>query len=257
MKFSTAFQRRKPFLIKRRRARWIGTRLYFPSSGSAAVWPVFSADWEDTTSASPARRPLQRFPSGTAMTTVSFTDLNADDRDILMYQGVSLPLSGAQTVVAQRVRLSLRASETLATNNMFVTWNVRVFSNDGGTLRGTVLGVTRDDVEVATSLTCRDVLTVGSAVSAQDGDRIVVELGVGGDPLTSHDSSIRVGDAATGDLPSDDASTSDLNPYIQFEQSFTFGAEAVVGRTTRNTDPHHHGVNYGMSFWMKHPYRAA
>lgn len=215
-----------PLIVKQDRRP---TRLYLPSSGAAAVSPAFDAGWEDVASASPARRPLKAVPSATAMTTVSFTDLDATDRDVLMYQGVSLPLSGAQTIVAQNVQLAVLGSEVLLSGDEFIAWTVKVFSKDGGTLRGTLVSMGRDDVELATALTCRNVAGAGGAVSALDGDRIVLEVGVGGDPLVAHDSSIRVGDAAASDLPYDDVTTTDSNPFVQFSQALVFGLETAAG----------------------------
>lgn len=209
-----------------------GTRLWFPSTGTAAVSPAFDVGWEDTASASPARRPLQTTASGTAMTTVSFTDASEVDRDILMYQGVSLPLDGAQTIDAQSIRVAIRARETLDDNQCFMTWLVKVFSNDGTALRGTIVAIGRDDTELdAITLTSRYLSASGGSVAALDGDRIVVELGVGGDPIIGtegHSSSIRVGDVAASELPYDDSMTTDLNPFIQFAQTLLFGSEVVV-----------------------------
>jgi len=208
----------------------IGTRLYFPSTGTAAASKPFNAGWEDTTSASPARRSLKTAVSSSAMTTISFSDLDTTDRDILMYSGLSAPLSGDQTISVQSIRLAIRASETFALNNEFVTWVVEVVSNDGQTVRGTIVAIGRDDVEIATSLTDRYLTATSGSVSALNGDRISVELGVGGAPIAQHDSSIRVGDAAGSDLPYDDTTTTDLNPFIQFSQALVFGSD-VAGFT--------------------------
>lgn len=209
----------------------VGTRLYLPSTGTAAVSPTFRTGWEDTSSASPARRAMATTKIASAMTTVAFTDLDATDIDILMYQGVSLPLSGDQTISAQNIRVVIRGIEDADTNNTFVGCIVYVVSNNGATTRGYLIGadatVVRDDVELdAVTLTTRTFSGTSGSVSALNGDRIVIELGVGGDPtLLTHDSRLRVGDAAASDLPYDDVTTDDLNPFIQFTQALVFGSE--------------------------------
>ena len=205
-----------------------GTRLYLPSTGTAPVSPLFDVNWEDTGSASPARRPLPSAPSGSAMTTLNFMDVDMTDRDILMAQHVSPPLAGDQTITAQAIKLAIRAAEVLTSQDMFVAWMVKVVNGTGLIDRGTLVTIRRDDVELATTLTNRLIEATSSQVDGLNGDRIVLEYGVGGDPLVSHDSSLRVGDAAGSDLPYDDTTTTDLNPFIQFAQNLIFGAEAGI-----------------------------
>lgn len=204
-----------------------GTKLYFPSTGSAAIARTPSADWEDTTTVFSVARPLKTTPSGTAMTTLSIAaDLSgALVEDVLFYQGISLPLNGDQTISAQTIRLAVRGDEFLITDDLFLAVGARVVSNDGTAVRGTLFAVTLDNTELATSLTDRYFTVTSSSVSALSGDRIVVEFGVHGGVLTTHVSDLRVGDAAASDLPFDDATTTDLNPYIQFSQTLLFSGE--------------------------------
>lgn len=196
-----------------------GTRFYLPSAGAAAVSPGFDAGWEDTSIATRLKTVTTKIAS--ALTTVNFTDVDTTDRDILFRQYVGDPLV-AQTINAQNVRLQMRASETLATNDMFLTWVLKIVSNDGTTVRGVLVAIRRDGTELDTVLTNRGDLATIASLAILDGDRPVVELGTGGLPLTVHSSSLRIGDADAADLPEDDTTTADNNPWLEFQQVLVF-----------------------------------
>lgn len=220
-----------------------GTRFYFPSTGAADVSPAFDAAYEDTSIASRLKAVTTKIAS--AMTTVSFTDVSTADNDILFRQYVSAPLT-AQTIGGQTLRVQLRVVETLTTNNMFLSWGVRLVSNDGGTVRGTLVAVHRDGTESDTTLTNRGDTANISSIDAVAGDRLVFEIGLGGVPVAVHDCSIRIGDADATDLPEDDTTTADNNPWIEFQQTLTF----QTGRTTKNTRAFPLGMFVGISRQM-------
>lgn len=204
------------------------TRFYLPSAGATVVTPAFDAGWEDTSIA--ARLATTVAWQATAATQVDFTDVDVTDKDILFRQWISLPLSGAQSIPVGTIHMQLRAIEMLATNNMFATFSAKIVSNDGSTVRGTILAITRDDVEVDPStLTNRMVSATGGSVSALDGDRFVFEVGTGGTPTAAtHSSSISIGDDNTVDLDYGDVTTAAFNPWIELPGSYVFGAEAVT-----------------------------
>ena len=200
----------------------MATRLYFPSSGNAPASPAFNAGWEDTTAASRLKCVTTRISS--AMTTVSFLDANRTDRDILFRQYVSDPLA-AQTILAQTVKIQMRVRETHADNNMFLAWAVYVFSYDGAVLRGTVVALNRDATESTTTLTNRGDTATSTQVITQYGDRIVIEIGMGGNPHdflgNAHDSDISIGDNSATDLPEDSTSTTANNAWLEFPNDVT------------------------------------
>jgi len=201
-----------------------GTLFYFPSTGAAAVSPAYSAGWEDVSIATRLLPVITKIAS--AMTTVAFSDIDTTDKDILFRQYVSDPLS-VQTITAQLIKIQIRADELLATNNMFLAWSVKAVSNDGGTLRGTLVSLQRDGTEVATALTNRGDSATSTEVILQSSDRLVFEIGLGGLPIAAtHTSDLRIGDAASSDLPEDDTTTTDLNPWILFQQVLIFQAAA-------------------------------
>lgn len=201
-----------------------GRRFYLPSSGSADISSVaFNAGWEDTSIG--ARLPTVITKQSTTMTTVSFVDANATNKDILFRQYVSDPLA-AQTISAQVVAFVILAAERLATNNLFTAIDIRLVSNDGSVIRGTLVSMRRDGSEVVqTTLTSRNNNTGNStAITCHSGDRLIMEVGLGGDPAvgSDHDGDLRIGDAASSDLAAGDGETTDNNPYIEFTTDLIF-----------------------------------
>src|SRR3990167_3389347 len=166
----------------------MATRYYLPSSGTPplASAPAFDADWEDTTIG--ARLPMPTAKTSTAMTTVSFLDNNGADKDILFRQYQSVPIA-AQTITSQTVKFQIRGTMTSAGDAMFTSIGIRVVSNNGSTVTGTILSVTRDDtlLPAPTALTNRQFTATTTQVTANEGDRIVVEIGIGGDPAGGAD----------------------------------------------------------------------
>lgn len=212
----------------------MATRLYLPSSGTppAGFTPAFDAAWEDTSIG--ARLPCDTAKASTAMTTVSFTDADATDKDILFRQYISLALTAGQTITGnQEINSQMRVAETAAANNLFLVLGIRIVAADGSTVQKTVVVVVRGDTEAVTTLTNRSnapssELTNYTTVA---GDRIVVEVGLGGDPLTgsTHSGDMRIGDADPTDLPADETTTTDNNPWVQLTDTLTFVAALPPG----------------------------
>ena len=197
----------------------MATRFYLPSSGTAPVTPSYDAGWEDTSIA--VRLNATTYKESTAMTTVSFADATNTNKDILFRQYITPPIV-AQTIAAQTLKFQIRGAERIAGNNMFTAIGARVVSNDGITVVGTLLAVTKDGLEVDASTTLENRLfsATTTQVIANEGDRIVIEIGTGGDPANTggadHDSDLRIGDVAASDLAEDDTTTTDNNPWVEF-----------------------------------------
>lgn len=210
----------------------MATRFYLPSTGAAPISPDYSSGWEDTTQAS--RLKLVTTKISSAMTTATFLDSNATDRDCLVRQWVSAPLA-AQTISAQTIELQMRCGQVSSAGggNNFLTWLVKVVAPDGTTVRGYIVGSSgnprRDDTEMAFAnptpplTNRRDTLTTTS-VAVTAGDYLVIEIGTGGDPGigSDHDVWLRIGDADASDLPEDDTDTTDKNPWVEFPNDITF-----------------------------------
>ena len=195
----------------------MATRFYLPSSGTApSITPAFDSAWEDTSIA--VRLPVTTYKKNTALTTIAFDDANAANKDVLFRQYISPPLL-AQTIAAQTIKFQIRASEPDSGNNLFTVIGIRVVSNNGTSVIGTILSVTRDATEIVlTTLTNRLFSATSSSLAVSEGDRLVIEIGLAGDPGNgkSHDGSIRIGDAAGSDLAENDTATTDDNPWVEF-----------------------------------------
>jgi len=196
----------------------MATRLYLQSGETPPITPAYGSNWDNTTTA--IRSTADTTKQSTTMTTISKDgDGDAADTDHLYLQFTG-PALAAQTLAAQSVKLQMRLMEENARANQYMALEVRVHQSDGS-LRGTLFSLTRDTTELATSLTNRGMSGTTSELEVYDGDYPVVEIGTGGDPATgaggnSHDGDLRYGDASASDLPENDTSTDDYNPWVEF-----------------------------------------
>lgn len=212
------------------------TRLYFPGSETAVVSPTIStSDWGHINT---LRRRLLRSPDSSTLSTVAYTPDGADhlvNANAHHRQYVSDPLR-AQTI-SGTFKGQFQCLEAHANNDLFLAIKIYVVSNDGSTVRGTALAVTRSTVELATALTNRTFpSSTLTSVDAQFGDRIVIEIGVGGTPTAAsgvqgHNGSIRWGgNASSGDLPEDNTTTTTtFRPWVEFSQDIAWGF--IIGST--------------------------
>lgn len=214
------------------------TRLWFPDALAAPVTPPApsgGAEWEHINS---VQRYLLRRPDDSALATTAYTPDAADDltnRDACHRQYVSERLR-AQTLNGN-VKAQWQCSETFANDNLFLSLKILVCSADGSTTRATLLALTRaTSLELATSLTNRTFpSTALSSYACALGDRLVVEVGVGGNISSGtggtigHNASIRWGCvASSGDLPEDESTTATTwRAWLEFSNTFLF-EEAVI-----------------------------
>jgi len=197
----------------------MATRIYLESSGTPAISPPPNAAWTDTSQ-------FTRFNAGTtkagsAMTTKNISDAISTQADILIGQWITPQLTAGQTIrgtvpSSSTWTIQIRASETAAANNLFVTWAIYVFN--GTTLQSTVVAKRNDATEVATSLTNRGDSfgkTTG-AYTTVAGDQLVIEIGLEGDPTSSntHNGAMSYGSDSATDLAVDDTTTTADNPFI-------------------------------------------
>jgi len=163
----------------------MATRLYFHGNGPnnmyvPSVEPAYSAEWERTTAA--VRRYLSKNKRNTVNSDSAWGSEyeSGPQNDTLLRQFISDPLDGAQTI-SGTVKGQIRCRESDAAADFCRALVIKVVSGDGSTVRGVLLSHFPDSLtsEFATSLTNRNFppsLSLNQ-VEAQDGDRIVVELG--------------------------------------------------------------------------------
>lgn len=200
----------------------MATIFYLPSSGtlSPGLDPAWSDSWYDATSMSAQKLPLVVTTHGsTGMITKSMTDDgDVSNRSHAAGMWISNRLA-PQAIAAQTLTMSIKCSETDAKNNLVVKWIIRLLHADG-TYGDSILPFAADGTEapLTAAIASRADSQTSTLVTAVGGDRIVIEIGLGGDPGSgggSHAGSIIIGDAATNDL-SGDADTGIDNPWVNF-----------------------------------------
>ena len=185
----------------------MATRFYLPASTAADVSPGFDS-WDGTGSA--VRRELAEVKGSSAMaagTTISWATTGSAGKKHLDRQYVSNPLA-AQTISGP-IKMQLLVQEGSLTDNIDqIILSIRVVSNDGTAVRGTLLSLGSYGPTTEYSTAYRNKTGADgdalSSVNAQDGDRLVVEIGhstsVGG---TTPDATARYGETGT-ELPEDE-----------------------------------------------------
>lgn len=211
----------------------MATRFYLPSAGTppVGVTPTPDTGWEDTTGFSILPTSITKL--GSAMADASFGDNNNADRDCMVRQYISAPIGSQVIASGQTIKYQIRAQMNTADGDgIFTAIGIRVVSGDGTVVRGTILAVTRDGTlmtKTPTAATNRQFTASSSEVTALAGDRIVIEIGGGGDPSggNDHDFLLRIGDGAASDLLENDTTTTDLNPWVEFPNDIVFEIKRV------------------------------
>lgn len=215
----------------------MSTRFYFPSSGAPDVSPAFSSLWERTALA--VRRKLVT-PRGSSTNLASGT---IDDGglsgvvDVLYYQAVSDPISAG--AVAGTFTIVVNAAEGGSAMDNYLQGLVKVVSGDGTTERGvlfsgqtltTVSSNSADPNFEFSVLNNRTWTVTLSSVTAQAGDRLVVEWGFRtcNTGTATCNSNFRVGEFSSTELEAVNNGTGgDLDtPWCEFSQTINFGGAA-------------------------------
>lgn len=165
------------------------TRFYFsPYEDKTSVAPAWASVWEAQIG-TPPRATLRTEPYGLGSTnTFTLTKGAATNPyDIAFGQFISEPI-GAQTI-SGTFSMVLPCFESVATNEMYLQVVIRVVSNNGSVVRGTLYAgqtltstsatITAANYEFSAAATNTRMLSAValSSVAAQEGDRIVVEVG--------------------------------------------------------------------------------
>lgn len=214
----------------------MATRFYLPRTAEATAFsPTPDAAWEVTSAL--VRCVLRTTKIGDTLNAVNYIDSDATNQDIIFRQYVSaLALSTGQTITGgQAITCVAQVNEFTTARNLFLTLGIRIINIDG-TVKKTVLAVTRDGTEAATSLTNRTLTanSVAGDYTTVSGDYLVVEIGVGGDPDagSDHDSQLRLGDSSATDLTANDTGTAADNPWLELADNLTFASGTTVTPTT-------------------------
>lgn len=224
----------------------MATRFYLPSTGAAPVSPAFNAGWNDSASAD--RLALVTARINSAMTLKSRVGNVSANSNYLLRQYVSAPLA-AQTVSGS-VRGIARARESDIAADVSAQSFIYVVSGDGATVRGVLstgwTGAIADEwtatlgtrrVPRASTVASPNALT---SQAAQDGDRIVIEIGfrAANARSTGPTNEISFGDNSATDFASDtEGVTTANNPWIEFSVTLAFAVAPPASQRSKPASP--------------------
>lgn len=204
----------------------MATRFYI-SNETPSQTPSYDGSWERTADA--ARFKMKT--SGQSPVTINTTRQCGNNSQIgpydsLNFQLVSQPLlagtyGGGGATLAQTIKWTESANQADA----FMSIVARIFSNDGGTLRGTLLSASVDNVEINSGTsTSRTNSAATSQVVAQNLDIIVLDVGINfnNTKASAYTATASQRSGAAVDLTANDADTGDDNCWFEFSDNFSF-----------------------------------
>lgn len=201
------------------------TRFYLPSTGAAEVSPAFHVDWASTAEADRLKCVTTRIESDMIDKAIAVIKVAS----VANRQYVSASLEAQE--ISGSVSGEVRGFETSPPNNAFSAVIIRVVSNDGSTFRGTLLDMTSGGTEYSTApLQNRETPPASglTPVTAQAGDRIVIEIGMTKLETKSGAETQNFGDNHSLDLAVGDNTDNDVhNPWIEFSQTLSFQVPIV------------------------------
>lgn len=210
----------------------MASRFYF-GVYAPSISPAADAAWD--VAGSLVRRVLEGekhgFPAALETLAVSTTSNSpAGAVDVLIGQYISAPLSGNQTI-SSAIKGQISAFESNAAANARMQCVIRVVSNDGTTVRGTLIAASAAALSNEFNTSTRNIKiplggsTVPSSVNALDTDRIVVEIGwrKHESATTNRTVTFAGGNPIGTDLPEDETTVATNTPWIEFADTLVFG----------------------------------
>jgi len=213
----------------------MATRFYLPNTGAAEASPAFTvASWQKTSDADRIKTDVVKIAS--VMTTRTGAQLAGAPNFILLRQYVSEPL--APQTITGNLTGQIRALQSASPLNATIAILVKVCSNNGASITGTLLPIAAPDTATtppkmeSTVLTNRILLNTSevtpiplSSLAVNDGDRLVFELGYRDDDNsgnTARTGSLSFGDDSVTDLAVEDTTIAANNPWIEFDTNLAF-----------------------------------
>lgn len=194
----------------------MATRYYFPATGAAAVTSTYWAGWEKTSEADNLKMITPRSNYGSAAKACT-ENVSTDPYDILNRQYVSDPI-GVHDFTGCAWKAQILCMEDAAKMNALLQIAIRIVSNDGNTIRFEL-----DDAMGGTEFDSGDHVNraingTSSANSSQNGDRIVVEIGVNTTNTKAdvYTAEMMFGSATAVDLPENETETFAYYPWVEF-----------------------------------------
>ena len=208
----------------------VGTRLYLPSSGGASILPAFDAAWEKTTT---YRYATSTSKKGTGFLEVSnYENVSTTPYDMAVAQFTS------PAIRAQRIQGTVWGQILARCSNAAADFSPAIVIKvvtPGGYTRGTLLSYFPAALTAELNSTGavnrkwppKD--TPLTPVDAQEGDRIVIEVGIRAfnAGTTSYYAYLLFGDIADGDLPDNETEQEYRNPFVEFSQDIAWVNDAA------------------------------
>lgn len=206
------------------------TRFYLTQGVAAAIAPAFDAGWERQISAY-VRNRLVLTKTETSGLTHNALFGSTSTSDTAWGQWISPPLAGPVTI-NQPVSFVMRCQENNIAENAHLAFALRVVSQDGSTVRGTLKTQYATGTELATSGVTRSFSALATtSVAALAGDRLVMEVGIHGvTPANVDDIMLEYG--ANQNQPDHvlaDGDGNSFNAWFEIGQALTFDPEPFTG----------------------------
>lgn len=155
------------------------TNLYLSSQGypTGLATPTTRGTWTTGPAAAISLVGDATVDGGASSSSSQSEQSSSSGNSYMLFKAVSSPLSGAQTI-SGTLNVMFGVVESNANNNYVKRLHVYVMASDGS-VRGTLLANYTDTVEYPTTAQGQALASAQtlSSVSAQDGDRIVAEIG--------------------------------------------------------------------------------
>jgi hypothetical protein len=210
----------------------MATRFYLPATGTAGASPTASTLWLRNL-AGAVHRPMPTAKSNTALADHSALQGGTTSGGTRWRSYVSETLDSNQTITGT-FSLVVSGREGVSQEDAHLAYVLRVMEGDTSTERGVLASSLTSATEFALSAQTRIVNAVSvSSVSAQAGDRIVLEVGIWGvTPANTNNVTLRFGDpTGTADFALTSGLTTDLVPWAELSQTVTFGSAGAASLT--------------------------
>ena len=213
----------------------MGTRFYFPASSGAVVTPTIDSAWNDYEDY--VSRRLSQTKGTSTLAFGSSIDWTSGSKALDRQYVSDKMQSGIEFSTSVTVKGQLVIKESGSNDNVGqIMLGIRVVSQDGGTVRRTLLAVAgyrayneTDTTGINRMIADGDALAPSSSYTTVEGDRLCIELGYTDNAGTSIAAQGMWGENGT-DLPESESGTSGVG-WIEFSNTITFVTEA----TARNT----------------------
>ena len=224
----------------------MATRLYLSAAAeTTGILPSFAySGWNDTSIMARVRGTTQK--RGLPMTTINFTDADSTDKNIGFRQIITNPITSGTLSVDSLISVVFRCCEYTTGADLFIALAARIMDKTGTIVRKDLMPgsvtIARASVDLGwTELDdtgwSGDVnearfyqVAITQSYAPVAGDRLVLEIGLGGDPTGSntHTSRMVLGDNSATDLGPSSGGTNPFNPWIELEANLTFQADPTV-----------------------------